>query len=77
MSQDQLAIAIVVLGAWGARDGGYGSRLKPPPNSGGDGMLDTSGRSLMVVVLDEELLMNLALWWWVVFVLWATRPNYD
>jgi hypothetical protein len=31
----------------------------------------------MVVVLDEELPMNLALWWWVVFVLWATRPNYD
>jgi hypothetical protein len=40
-------------------------------------MLDTSGRSLIVVVLDEELLMELALWWWVVFVLWATRPNYD
>jgi hypothetical protein len=39
-------------------------------------MLDTSRRSLMVV-LDEELLINLALWWWVVFVLWATRPNYD
>ena len=34
MSQDQLAIAIVVLGAWGARDGGYGSRLKPPTKLG-------------------------------------------
>jgi hypothetical protein len=30
-----------------------------------------------MVVLDEELLINLALWWWIVFVLWATRPNYD
>jgi hypothetical protein len=49
----------------------------PPPNSGGGSMLDTSGRSLMVVVLDEEFLMELALWGWVVFVLWATRPNYD
>jgi hypothetical protein len=39
-------------------------------------MLATSGRSLMVV-LDEELLLELALWGWVVFVLWATRPNYD
>jgi hypothetical protein len=37
--------------------------------------LDTSGRSLMVV-LDEQLLVELALWWWVVFVFWATRPNY-
>jgi hypothetical protein len=39
-------------------------------------MLVTFGRSLMMV-LDEELLMELALWWWVVFVLWATRPNYE
>lgn len=30
-----------------------------------------------MMVVDEELLMELALWWWVVFVLWATRPNYD
>jgi hypothetical protein len=30
-----------------------------------------------MVVLDEELLMQLVLWWWVVFVLWATRPDYD
>jgi hypothetical protein len=29
-----------------------------------------------MVVLDEELLVELALWGWVVFVLWATRPNY-
>jgi hypothetical protein len=29
-----------------------------------------------MVVLDEELLVELALWWWVVFVFWATRPNY-
>jgi hypothetical protein len=29
-----------------------------------------------MMVLDEELLMELTLWWWVVFVLWATRPNY-
>ena len=28
-----------------------------------------------MVVLDEELLGKLALWW-VVFVFWATRPNY-
>lgn len=49
----------------GARDGGYGSRPKPlHHNSGGDGMLATSGRSLMLVVLDEELLMELALWGW-------------
>ena len=33
-------------------------------------------RSLMMV-FDEEILVELALWWWVVFVLWATRPNYD
>ena len=31
----------------------------------------------MMVVLDEEILVELALWWWVVFVLWATRPNYE
>jgi hypothetical protein len=30
-----------------------------------------------MMVLDEELLMELALWGWVVFVLWATSPNYD
>jgi len=30
-----------------------------------------------MMVLDEELLMELALWWWVVFVLWATRPDYE
>jgi hypothetical protein len=30
-----------------------------------------------MVVLDEERLMELALWWWVVFVLWATPPNYE
>jgi hypothetical protein len=30
-----------------------------------------------MMVLDEELRMEVALWWWVVFVLWATRPNYD
>ena len=29
-----------------------------------------------MVVLDEELLVELAFWWWVVFVFWATRPNY-
>ena len=29
------------------------------------------------MVLDEELLVVMALWWWVVFVLWATRPNYE
>jgi hypothetical protein len=39
-------------------------------------MLDTSGR-LLKMVADQELLGELALWWWVVFVLWATRPNYD
>jgi hypothetical protein len=31
----------------------------------------------VMLLLDEELLMELALWGWVVFVLWATRPNYD
>ena len=31
----------------------------------------------MMVVLDEELLLELALWLWVVFVLWATQPNYE
>jgi hypothetical protein len=30
VSQDELVIGIVVLGAWGAREGGYDSRLKPP-----------------------------------------------
>jgi hypothetical protein len=30
-----------------------------------------------MMVFDEEILVELALWWWVVFVLWATRPNYD
>jgi hypothetical protein len=39
-------------------------------------MLTTPERSVMVV-LDEELLVELALWWWVVFVLWATRPDYE
>jgi hypothetical protein len=29
-----------------------------------------------MVVLDEELLTRLTLCGWVVFVLWATRPNY-
>jgi hypothetical protein len=29
------------------------------------------------MVLDEEVLVELVLWTWVVFVLWATRPNYD
>jgi hypothetical protein len=28
------------------------------------------------MVLDEEILVGLVLWTWVVFVLWATRPNY-
>jgi hypothetical protein len=28
------------------------------------------------MVLDEEILVELVLWTWVVFVLWATRPNY-
>jgi hypothetical protein len=30
-----------------------------------------------MTVLDEGLLMELALWGWVVFVLWATRRNYQ
>jgi predicted DNA-binding transcriptional regulator len=30
-----------------------------------------------MMVLDEGFLMELALWGWVVFVLSATRPNYD
>jgi len=30
-----------------------------------------------MMVVDEELLVELALWWWVVFVLWATRPDYE
>ncbi len=28
------------------------------------------------MVLDEEILVELVLWTWVVFVLWATRPDY-
>ena len=28
------------------------------------------------MVLDEQLLMEAALWSWVVFVLWATQPDY-
>jgi hypothetical protein len=28
------------------------------------------------MVLDEGNLVELVLWTWVVFVLWATRPNY-
>jgi hypothetical protein len=39
-------------------------------------MLTTPRKSVMMV-LNEELLMELALWGWVVFVLLATRPNYD
>ena len=31
----------------------------------------------MLIVLDEEIFVELVLWWWVVFVLWATRPNYE
>ena len=30
-----------------------------------------------MMVVDEELLVELALWWWVVFVLWATQPDYE
>ena len=28
------------------------------------------------MVLDEQLLTEMALWSWVVFVLWATLPDY-
>ncbi len=28
------------------------------------------------MVLDEQVLTAVALWSWVVFVLWATPPNY-
>ena len=28
------------------------------------------------MVLDAEILVELVLWTWVMFVLWATRPNY-
>jgi len=31
----------------------------------------------LLIVLDEEIFVELVLWWWVVFVLWATRPNYE
>jgi hypothetical protein len=61
----------------GVRDGIHSSQLKTPKLRAnlGVGILDTSGRSLMVV-LEEELLVELALWWWVVIVFWATQPNY-
>jgi hypothetical protein len=78
VSQDELVILIVVLIAWGFGTASIVLNWKPQssaPISGGDGVLDTSGRSLMVV-LDEELLVELALWWWVAFVFWATRPSY-
>jgi hypothetical protein len=29
------------------------------------------------MVLDEQLLIGMVLWSWVVFVLWATPPNYE
>jgi len=28
------------------------------------------------MVLDDEILVELVLWMWVMFMLWATRPNY-
>jgi len=28
------------------------------------------------MVLDDEILVELVLWTWVMFMLWATRPNY-
>jgi hypothetical protein len=31
----------------------------------------------VATVLDEQLLTEVALWSWVVFVLWATPPNYE
>jgi hypothetical protein len=76
MSQDELVIGIVVLVACGLATVAIVLGWNLHAELGGDGMLYTSRRSLLVV-LDEELLINLALWWWVVFVLWATRPNYD
>jgi hypothetical protein len=52
VSQDELAIAIVLLVTWGSRRRLWFSTETATPNSGGDGMLATSGRSL-VVVLDS------------------------
>jgi hypothetical protein len=31
----------------------------------------------VAMVLDEQLLTAMVLWSWVVFVLWATPPNYE
>ena len=45
------------------------------PNATG-GMLGSYPKEV-AMVLDEQLLTEMVLWSWVVFVLWATPPNYE
>jgi hypothetical protein len=45
------------------------------PNTTG-GMLGSYAKEA-AMVLDEQLLIGMVLWSWVVFVLWATPPNYE
>ncbi len=40
------------------------------------GMLGSYPKEV-AMVLDEQLLTEMVLWSWVVFVLWATPPNYE
>jgi hypothetical protein len=76
MGHELLAIVIAAPIVWGSRWRLWFSTGNPcAKNSDGKRLLSTSRRSLLMV-LDEEILVELVLWTWVVFVLWATRPNY-
>jgi hypothetical protein len=76
VSHDELVISIVLLLAWGfgiaalVLDWYLRAKLRRRWHA------DHTRRSLMMV-LDEAILMEQALCWWVVFVLWATRPDYE
>jgi hypothetical protein len=41
------------------------------------GMLGSYLKEVARVLVDEQLLTEMVLWSWVVFVLWATPPNYE
>jgi hypothetical protein len=40
-------------------------------------MLGSYLKEVAMVLVDEQLLTQMVLWSWVVFVLWATPPNYE
>jgi hypothetical protein len=39
-------------------------------------MLGSYPKEVAMALVDEQLLREMVLWSWVVFVLWATPPNY-